>query len=454
MGRWLGLLLMWLLVTNPAAQEPACTAWQDDALENIAAYCDEQMPLSLCYGHPTVSAVLHQKDSRPARFSLPGDRISLAGIDWFSTSSEANTWGTARAILQAYPSDSLDVQAVTMVFFGNAAIFVPERESIPAPLLDVEVGAPAGANLRTSPTTEARAIGTAGYKSPLKAIGRSQDKRWVQVYMDPVTVAWVSQSVLADDVSGLPVLSSDRPPVPLWLPLQDFGFRSGIADAPCAGLPPSGILLQTPKNAEKRRFEINGTRLHLSGTAFLQAQIKTGMLVHVLDGEAVVHALDNEVVVNGGTVSRVFLGRDDDGALFPTESPSAPLAYDYHSLLGLPIELLLNPTRIELDVYSLVRPRPADGLSPIAGMALDAPCKFTTGQLGANIRSQPDPDAAIIGVMRYRESARPLARAIGRDGLPWWQLAESVWIRIDATVTGGDCRSVPLIEIGDINVNS
>lgn len=448
MGRWLGLLMLWLLTANSAAQESTCSALQDAAWANIAADCAEQTPLSLCYGHPTVSAVPAQADSWSARFSMPGDHIPLADIDWFSVSSEAGTWGTARAMLQAYPADSLDVQTAAMIFFGNTAVFIPKQENLP-PLVDVEVTASAGANLRTSPTTEASAIGTAAYESPLKAIGRSQDNRWVQVYADPVTVAWVSQSLLAGDVSGLPVLSSAQRPVPLWLPLQNFNFHSGLDDAPCDGLPPSGILLQTPKDADPRRFEINGTRLYVNGAVFLQAQIQTGMLVHVLDGEAVIQALDDEVVAAGGTFSRVFLDRDDDGALFPAESPSAPQAYDYHSLLDLPIELLPHPTRIRLDVYSLVSRRPADGSSPIADMALDAPCTFTTGQRGANIRAQPDPNAAVIGVMGYRESGQPLARAIGLDDLPWWQLAESVWIRIDATVTGGDCASVPFIDINE-----
>lgn len=448
MGRWFSLLIVWLLGGSLAAQESACAAWQSDALANIAAYCEEQMSASLCYGHPTVSVVLRQDhQNERGRFSRPGDQIALTGIDWFSTSSEAHTWGTARALFDAYPADNLNVQAAAMVFFGDVAVFLPEAQSIPAPLLDVKVAAQRGANLRTSPTTSARAIRTASHETPLKAIGRSQDQRWVQVYADPTTVAWVSDSLLTGDMSGLPILPSDAvEEVPLWLPLQSFGFHSGFGDAPCDGLPPSGILLQTPKDADPRRFEINGTRLHLSGAAFLQAQITTGMLVHILDGEAVAAALDGEVEVRSGSVSRISLDRGEDGALFPSESPAAPVPYDYNSLLDLPIELLLHPAEIGLDIYSLVSPRPRDGGSPIAGMALDAPCTFTTGQAGAYIRSRPDPNAAIIGVLGYRESAQPLARAMGGDGLPWWKLAENVWIRIDATVTGGDCSSVPFIE--------
>jgi hypothetical protein len=45
-------------------------------------------------------------------------------------------------------------------------------------------------------------------------------------------------------------------------------------------------------------------------------------------------------------------------------------------------------------------------------------------------------------VMAYRETARPVARAIGEDGTAWWQLAPGVWIQNDVTVTGGDCLAV------------
>ena len=73
------------------------------------------------------------------------------------------------------------------------------------------------------------------------------------------------------------------------------------------------------------------------------------------------------------------------------------------------------------------------------------PCKISTGTFGARIRSRPDPDAPVIALMGYRESADPMARAIGADNLPWWKLGESIWIRIDATDYAGNCSAVPLI---------
>ena len=450
MRRGFGILAVWLLLTSLAAQELACPAAAADIWTSLADGCEEQMIGSLCYGHPTVSAVFQQNQGEnqgeDVRFLLRGDRIPLTDIDWFSVSSEAGAWGAARALFHAYPADGLDARTAAMIFFGDLALFLPPPTDRPTRLLDVEVRAAAGANFRAQPTETAQVIRVLAYEAPLKAIGRHQD--WARVYADPTTAAWVSQSLLSGDISGLPLLPDDPPPVsPLWLPLQNFDFHSGLDDAPCGELPASGILVQTSTDAAPRRFEINGTRLYLNGTAFLQAQIQTGLLAHVLAGEARLEALDGEVILNPGDVSRVPLGRDDTGARFPTESPTAPQAYDYHRLLRLPLDLLPRPARVGLDVYALVSRRPADGSSPIAGMALDDPCAFTTGQSGANIRVRPDPEALIIGAMCYRESAQPAARAIGSDGLPWWQLAESVWIRIDATVTGGDCRAVPFIDI-------
>ena len=137
---------------------------------------------------------------------------------------------------------------------------------------------------------------------------------------------------------------------------------------------------------------------------------------------------------------------DEDDRIIPAEPAAAPLVYDYDMMLSLPLDLLSENTSLGIDIYTLVTPRPSNGESPIAGMALDAPCKFTVGQSGANIRSKPGTDGAIIAAMAYRESAEPIARAIGSDGLPWWKLAESVWIRVDTTVTGGDCTTVPLVQ--------
>ena len=72
------------------------------------------------------------------------------------------------------------------------------------------------------------------------------------------------------------------------------------------------------------------------------------------------------------------------------------------------------------------------------------PARSRPAPFGARIRSRPDPDAPVIALLGYRESADPMARAIGADNLPWWKLGESIWIRIDATVNGGELQRRPV----------
>ena len=190
---------------------------------------------------------------------------------------------------------------------------------------------------------------------------------------------------------------------------------------------------------------INGARLLLSGTAWLQAQVSSGMWVHVLDGRGWLSAAGSEVVLSGGNYSRIALAQTADGALTPADPPTEPEAYTYQELSILPMQALPNEARVGLYLYAVVAPAPADGGSPLADMEADAPCKFSAVSSGANIRSRPDPQAPIIAVMAYRESAEPIARGIGVDSRPWWKLADQIWVRVDATVSGGSCNDLLLL---------
>ena len=437
-----------VLTAGAAAQEEACPALQEAALSAILSHCAEQVAGTICYGNPTVSVVYRSgipDEVSALPFSQPGDLALVDALDWFSVSSEARTWGTVRAVFPAFPEDGLNPETANLVLFGDVALFLPRSAEKPSGLIDIEVVSAQGANLRAEPSTEARVIRPAAQRARLKAVRRSDDGEWLQVYIDPEQLAWVSGSLVTGDVD---VLGTELPPqagAPLWFTMQAFDFRSGAADAPCDAAPDSGLLLQTPKYTSPRRFHINGVLMMLNGTVFLQSQANAGMWIYALDGEARLTAADARTTVSSGAFIHVPLQLDAEGTITAAEAAAPPAAYDYDSMLPLPIHLLLYPTRIGLDSYTILQRRPSSGESPLAGMALDAPCKISTGTFGANIRSRPDPDAPVIAVMGYRESADPIARAIGADDLPWWQLGQRIWIRIDATVTGGNCSAVPLI---------
>ena len=447
MWRLLVPLILLLTAALAAAQEDQCTAAVNAVRSNILAHCAEQVVGTLCFGNPTV-AVKNKPGAQSIsgnRFNRPGDLADLGSAELFSTSSEARTWGSARAVFQAFPVDSLAAETSNLLLIGDVAIFVPPTVTAPAGLIEVEVTASLGANLRTEPSTDARVIRPAAQRTRLWALRRSEDGEWIQAYIDPAQLAWVSESLVTGAVDDLDTAPPANAGAPLWLTLQAFDFGSGLDDAPCDSAPDSGIILQTPKYAAPRKFLINGIPLLLNGTAYMQAQVGVGMWVYALDGEAQITIADVATAIAGGAYIRIPLGFDADGKIAPTAAPAPAAAYDYHRMLKLPLEVLLYPTRVGLDPYTVIARRPSSGDSPLIDIALDAPCKISTGTFGARIRSRPDPDAPVIALMGYHESAHPTARAIGADNLPWWKLGESIWIRIDATDYAGNCSAIPLI---------
>jgi len=444
MRRWAALAFILLCLSQAFAQESACPALQQTAFDNIVAHCAEQEAGTLCLGQATVSPVLRQSLATAGLLDEPGATIAVADIDWLSVSSEDKTWGAARALFPAYPADGLEARDAALLAIGNVALFLPDSVDLPSTLVDVKVTAAQGANLRALPSTDAPIIAQLAVSRELKAIGRHRGG-WLLIYATPELRGWISESVVSEPLEDLPPLDADAETLPLWLPWHRFDFRSGMNDAPCDGTPESGILLQSPEFIAPRRFVINGARFMLSGTAWLQAQVSSGLLIHLIDGRGWLSTADGEVAISSGKFTSLALERTDDGALKPAAAPTELEAYAYHELVNLPIHALPYATRVSLDRYTVVAPPPQDGGSPLEELAADAPCKFSAVLAGANIRSRPDPEAPIIAVMAYRENAEPIARGIGADSLPWWKLADSIWVRVDATVSGGNCNDLPLI---------
>lgn len=446
MRRLAALALILLVFGAALAQESACPALQDQALANIAQRCAEQEAGTLCLGGATVTPVLRRSAAVAASLVEAGDVIAIADIDWLSVSSEDETWGAARALFPAYPADGLEARDVALLAFGNVALF-PAEPVKPSTLVDVKVRSAQGANLRARPGADAPIIAKLAFSRGLKAAGRYRGGGWLLIYATPELRGWISQAVVSQPRGDLPALIAAAETAPIWLPWQRFDFRSGIEDAPCAGVPESGILLQSSKSDAPRRFVINGARLSLSGTAWLQAQVSSGMLIHLLDGRAGLSTSEGDVALNSGEFSHVALERAQDGAV-AASALTAPAPYGYQALSSLPVQALPYETRVSLDRYLVVRPAPADGSSPLEALETTAPCKFSAVLAGANMRSRPDPEAPVIAVMAYRESAEPIARGIGADRLPWWKLADRIWVRVDATVSGGSCNDLPLLRAG------
>lgn len=431
------------------AQDSACPALQGEALDNIVSHCAEQEPGSLCLGQPTVSAINRPPIPETSARRQPGATLPIDNIDWLSVSTEDQTWGAARAVFLAYAADSLDIREAALVVFGNVALFFPPPVEPPAPIVDLTVTAARGAYLRARPHLDAQIITPLALRAQLKAIGMSPNQNWRLVYAAPDQRGWMNQSVVSISGEALPVIDADAELIPLWLPWQIFAFHSGSADAPCDGSWESGILLQAPNFITPTYFKVNGIDILLSGTAWLQAQPSNGTLIHIIDGLARVTAADVTQNVRRGLQTSIPIKISDDQELAAAGAPTDPVPYDYQRLSHLPIHTLIHPSRVSLALYTLATPAPQDGGSPLTYMSSEDPCKIVAGRDGANLRSRPNSAAPIIAVMAHRDSARPIARGIGADTLPWWKLADGVWVRVDATSFGGNCNAIALLRPGN-----
>jgi hypothetical protein len=125
-------------------------------------------------------------------------------------------------------------------------------------------------------------------------------------------------------------------------PMQAFYFQSGIGNAPCAGVPGDGILIQTPQGVGEIHLTINEAQISLGSTAFVQAQPNDEMVISVVEGQAQVSAFDKTVIVPAGALTRTTLNANGVAAAPPAD----PEPFDASALTALPIEVL--PERIQI----------------------------------------------------------------------------------------------------------
>ncbi len=126
-------------------------------------------------------------------------------------------------------------------------------------------------------------------------------------------------------------------------PMQAFYFATGLGDPPCAEAPVSGLLIQTPEEAEQAiTLTINEATVTLGSTAFLQAEAGGDMVVSLLDGAGQITAAGETQAVPAGSQTRLPL--DDD--LAAAGPPSPPEPFDETRLLGLPLDLLAEEIEV------------------------------------------------------------------------------------------------------------
>ncbi len=442
--RFSGIFLLLLFSLSTLAQPGDCPTLEQAAFAESRVWCRELETGQVCYGNPGVS-LIGQGDNVPV-FAAPGDTIAAAEIGTLNTQIGENQYGVVLALLAAYPLNSWQTGEITVAAYGETQITNLARYNADVPMQDIEITQVDAVNIRNAPGVNNAVVASVYRGDVVKATGRLSDDTWVRLQLPNGDTGWLSSSAFDASLRGLPVVTvNDAAPAPFELPLTLFSLLTGVGDARCENAPDSGLLLQTPNITTEYRFVINGVEIFLAGTAFLQAQPEMGLVIYLLEGTARVLALNTEWIVRPGfQVTTPLINTEN--SLVPAAPPIVPTRYAYERLFMLPLSLLPRSTYIDFDLAAIIRPAPTDGNSPLGGVLVTDPCVLTVGVDGVNLRTGAGTDFALRGTMNFRQSARVIARTIGTDGNPWWQLAPGVWISSVVSVTGGDCAAVPVVE--------
>jgi hypothetical protein len=219
--------------------------------------------------------------------------------------------------------------------------------------------------------------------------------------------------------------------------VQAFRFETGIGTERCLGLPPDGIIIETPEDSTILTFDINGTEITLGSTAFLQTFAEEGssepmLRVGMLEGLAFITAQGETTRITDGEQTIIPLDTNLNAVGMPepaSEFDSGTLDIMEAFLEGLEFE---NGETAE----------ETTGL----------PCMVSTGEeSSAGLRVGP----GLNRTMRtwLIPNRQVTVTGISDDG-EWWQVdkyeafpsgANSVvelWVRVDEVTATGDCSLI------------
>jgi hypothetical protein len=332
-GKLIVGLFITLIPSLALAQDNQCLAVLQAAFQATEQVCPETGRNQVCAGSSELQAE-PQAGFGPFAFSQPGARLNAREIQTLrSLPLSAESYGVSLLRLQADLPDTDSSLNASLLVFGDVELQNQVDAANAPPTLDVS---PTGSmNIRSGPSTDDPIVGTLNARQTVTANGRLGDNTWLRITLADGSFGWLFASLVTTtgDINSLDVVDTSGIPVAVrYSPMQAFAFRSGVADAPCAGAPESGILVQSPAGAERITLFVNGAELALTGTAFLQAQPGGEMVINVVEGVSRVTVSTLSQVAPAGT--RVRLSLDSNGAA--SGAPSEPEPYDTTSLYTLP----------------------------------------------------------------------------------------------------------------------
>jgi hypothetical protein len=331
----LGLLAVF--AARAAASILNCPAIVQSALEATQTLCAAAGRNQVCYGNILVSAE-PQPGVTDFRFEQQGDIVgaeSLQSLRLSAMDLDQGTWGVSLMRLQANLPDTLPGQNVTFLVFGDVEMV---NRAAPSAHGVVSITATSTLNVRNSPTDTSPTLTFMEAGNIAFANGRLSDNSWLRLN-DPLgngAAGWVYTPLVQvdgdlDAVDEVDVNGNHLAPAPM----QAFYLRTGVSGAACESVPSDGVLIQTPHDFGRIDFEVNGVRVNLGSTVFLQTTTAS-LSVSTIEGSAWVTANDHSQLAIPGSTVTVPL----DANLAPAAPPREAEPYDMNVVSRLPVVML------------------------------------------------------------------------------------------------------------------
>jgi hypothetical protein len=270
-------------LAQDTAQDSACTALIQTAFDHLNESCAVMPGNSACFGN---SASATSANGGDVSFSKPGDQLDLSAIQSIQTmplDAETEAWGLALLNVHANVPLALSEQGLKYLMVGDVNVEnIVDASSAFTPVPSVTVTPLVAANLRSSPSTDARVLGNAPVGTELKADGTSADNGWLRV-LNGEQMAWISRQVIGakdGDLDGLPVIGSDTRTL-----MQSINLSTGNDVSTCTDAPPSMLVIQSPANMNAS-ITVNGVDIRFDGTIALHVSPDNVMYLIVMSGGA------------------------------------------------------------------------------------------------------------------------------------------------------------------------
>lgn len=284
-----------------------CEQLVRQAISNLGTNCAKLGPNSACYGFNGVTATLFDGLATPADFfNEPGYRADLTTLSTMTSSnmdSAQSLWGIGMMNVQTNNHPAQTDQNALYLLLGEVEITNLVRpESALLPVEAVDATTMGETDVLSAPGHDALVLGTVPAGKVLPVDGISPNGLWLRVLYED-QIGWARRDTLNADDGALPTISQFS-----RTPMQVFNFKTGQSKPECLLVPPSVLVVQSPKDTPID-ITANGTDIRVGSVIFLRTLPDNSMEILTADGEALLNPdTPREITVPAGASVTVPAG--------------------------------------------------------------------------------------------------------------------------------------------------